>query len=387
MRPSVSLLLLLLPAIASAEPYRIRADALALAQAPSGLLLVESEANPLQAIGAEAVVWTGTESPNGDVLVALLRARDPDGRGELRAGRMILSTGAVRPVQIDGLWARGRTPWGGNLEVFGGAPVVPAFGERSFDWLLGTRASFVRDELGTVGVSIFEQRDRGRLAHEEAGLDAAASPVHWLDLTSTLAYDLLTPGIVEARAAAAARWAPLRIEAFAARRSPGRLLPATSIFAALGDVPSDRVGLDGQVQVAPRLDMGATGSVLVIDDTLGALLEARAVLRLDDRGAGALRGELHWSHAAATGWTGLRVALRLPLVERLTESCEVEIVLPQQDAFRQGRDRVWPWALVSLDYALAPRWEAAAAIELDASPEKTTEVDALARLTWRWERR
>ncbi len=94
---------------------------------------------------AEALVWTGDRggaaAVTGDVLVLTVRLREPHGYVEARAGRFVLATGAVHPVQIDGAHVIARAPWGSTVETFGGLPVVPRFGARSYDWLAGGRVA------------------------------------------------------------------------------------------------------------------------------------------------------------------------------------------------------------------------------------------------------
>ena len=88
----------------------------------------------------EGLVWAGTKpGVTGDVLVLALHLREPHGYGDVRVGRFVVATGAIFPVQIDGAEVMTRMPWGSSLEAFGGAPVVPRFGARAYDWLAGAR--------------------------------------------------------------------------------------------------------------------------------------------------------------------------------------------------------------------------------------------------------
>ena len=87
-----------------------------------------------------------------------------------------------------------------------------------------------------------QRRIRGDLANEEVGADVAAVPVTWLDFAARSAYDLGSSGVADALVSAAIRVEPVRIELFATHRSPSRLLPATSLFSALGDFPSQVAG-------------------------------------------------------------------------------------------------------------------------------------------------
>ena len=157
-------------------------------------------------LDAEALVWTGAgagePSSTGDVLVLMLRLREPHGYAEMRAGRFVLATGAVRPVQIDGVDAIVRAPWGSTVETFGGLPVVPRFGARAYDWLVGGRVAQRIANTATLGVSFVQRERTEKSPNKELGADLGRAPARWLDLAAFGAYDVESPGIAEARASA-----------------------------------------------------------------------------------------------------------------------------------------------------------------------------------------
>lgn len=382
-RVALAAFVTLWPAAAAAQPYRLRADALANVRPPAGLVVLEGRGDPTSFLRAEAVVWTGAEEAPGDdagpgdALVALVEARDPGGRGELRLGRFVASAGAVRPVHLDGAAARARLPAGFGLEAFGGLPVVPAFGARAYDWLAGGRVSQRPNDTFVTGVSYLHRRDHGRRSDEEIGVDLAVTPAEWLDVTSLASWDLLSPGLAEARLSAMARSESVGVEAFAIRRSPSRLLPATSIWSALGDVPSDQAGASATWHAFPRLDLGLSPSLRLVGGEAGLDATLRVVLRLDDAGAGAIVVEARRVDATDAAWTGARTALRVPLVASLSFSTEIEAVVPDEP---DGRGAWWPWGLAALGWRFAETWEAAAAVEASASPQDVRSVTALARV-------
>jgi hypothetical protein len=379
---------LVLPvSLAAADPLRLRSDAFLSAEPPVGLLVLQAENTERDWLDAEALVWTGVneldDRGTGDALVVTVRARDPQGRGEARVGRFIVATGAIMPRHIDGASARARSHWGTDLELFGGVPVAPRFGVDAYDWIVGGRVSHRLHNIGVAGISYVHQRDRGFIADEEVGLDAAATPTKWLDIAARAAVDIVDdPGISDARLSAAAKRGAWRFEAFGVRRSPSRLLPATSLFSALGDVPSDELGLGTRWRAAPRLDVWMSLAYRGVDDSHGGDARARASLRLDDKGKGVLMLELHRQQLDETStWSGVRAVARLPVAPRLVASTELELVVPDQS---HGRGSVWPWALGALAWQPAKDWEAAAAVEMRASPENTFAISSLLRLARRW---
>lgn len=371
------------PGAASGSPLRLRGDALASAEAPVGLLSLQADSKLRPWLTAEALVWTAVgDQDEADALVVAVKVRDPGGLGDLRLGRFVLATGALMPVHVDGALARVRTPWGFSVESFAGLPVAPRFGERRHDWLVGGRVSRATSDWGSAGVAYLHRRDHGNLSDHELGVDGALVPLPWLDLAGRAAYDLMSTGVSEAHASVAARRGAWRVEAFATHRSPSRILPATSLFSVIGDVPSRRFGASARWRAAPRLDVNASAALRLIDDEAGESLSARALLRLDERGDGALGLELRRERAPDAGWTGARGTARVPVGEALAAVAELELAVPDDG---RGRGDVWPWALVGARWAFAPDWDAAAAVEASASPEHSHRVDAMARISRRWE--
>src|SRR5262249_36569695 len=157
---------------ASAEPLRLRADALATTQAPAGLLTLEADGAASATTAAEAVGWTASDT--ADVLVIALRARTADGRASTPVGRVVATPRAIPPR--DGAAGRVRLPHRFDVEAFAGVPVVSGLATaRTWDWAAGARIARRLGDYGSVGIAMFEQRDDGRLSAEELGLDAGAA--------------------------------------------------------------------------------------------------------------------------------------------------------------------------------------------------------------------
>jgi hypothetical protein len=218
------------------------------------------------------------------------------------------------------------------------------------------------------------------LVTEELGADAGVAITKRADLGARAAYDLANPGIAEIALTASRRGKSVRTEAYAIHREASHLLPATSLFSVIGDVPSQRAGAVVTWKAAPRLDLIADAGGRKIDDDYGLELVGRARLRLDDRGTSLLGGELRRSGVADDEWTGIRGTARIALGNRLTASTEVELVIPDVD---RGRGRMWPWALGSISWDCGT-WQAAIAAEVSSSPEYASRFDVLGQLARRW---
>lgn len=392
-----------------ADPLVLAANALATTTSPAGLVTVSSNGAVTDHVSVEAVVWTGgggdlTGDFPGDVLVMVIRARTANGKASGQLGRYVATLGALRPLQIDGAGGRVQLPHRFAVEAFGGVPVLrDPTSSRAWDWAVAGRISRQLGDSGSVGIAYLQQRETGRLVSEEVGVDGGAAIGEHDDVAAKVAYDLANPGVAEATVTASRRRRALRGEVFATYRAASHLLPATSLFSVLGDVPSELVGMTVTWRAAPRLDVigslavrHADGSpidgptpviALAMREAIAPIAGStapegflRAKLRLDDRGASVVGAELRREGVGAVGWTGARGSARIALPHALTASTELELVVPDHD---RGLGRVWPWALAALGWTHGP-WNAAIAVEASASPSDRRRIDALAQLGRTW---
>jgi hypothetical protein len=364
----------------------MRADAIAEARAPAGLVVLQGEDREHPWFDAEALVWTGSTSGlsgvrgelAGDVLVLTLRLREPHGYGEIRGGRFVFATGAIRPQQVDGISAVGRLPSGLAIEAVSGFTVAPRFGGHEADWLTAGRLSQKLGSRVTAGASYARQNSREGVSSEEVGADMAAIPCAWLDIAGRAAYDMPSSGFADALVSAAARFDLFRVELFGTHRSPSRLLPATSLFSVLGDFPSDTAGTTLRWEAAPRLDLLASVAGQDVGGDLGGYAWMRSTLRLDDRGDGSLGLEVRRQQVSTVRWSGVRAVLAEPLGAHLRASSELELAWADNPA---GRGSAWPWGLLAMAWRSGSGWEAAAAVEAGSTPQYRFEVNGLLRVS------
>jgi hypothetical protein len=377
-----------LSAPAHAATYRLRGTAYGQAQAPTGLVALEGDAQPNDWVQIEALIWAGAKElgTEADALVAAVRLHDPLHRGDLWLGRQVMATGALRPVHLDGARGLVRLPWHMTVEAFGGLAVTPrlALADEAYDWTAGGRLAQSLPGWGTLGVAYLHRRDDGRAIDHEVGGDLWLTPLKGLDLTARAAYDLQNPGLSEL--IGSVRWSvssDWRVELVTTHRSSARILPATSLFSVLGDVASQYLGGRVRWRAAPRLDVIAEGGARRLDDVVVENARARAVLRLDDLGRGALSLELRRQGAPDdAGWSGVRTTLRLPVAAKVDLAMEAELIRPDRPA---SRGELWPWGLVAATFRPTQAWDVALAAEGSATREKEASFDVLARVTYRWE--
>src|SRR5262249_51490094 len=148
-----------------------------------------------------------------------------------------------RPIHLDGARALVRFPWKTSIEAFGGFPVAPRFDYRgTFQWTAGGRIAQTFGNSLVIGGSYLEQRQESARQFEEVGADVAITPNKNITSAAHIAFDAMNPGVTEAIASASVQNTKLRVELFSTHRSPGRMLPKTSLFSVLGDLPSTNIG-------------------------------------------------------------------------------------------------------------------------------------------------
>lgn len=367
------------------SPLRLRGDALVESRSPVGLLVLHGEDRPSSSVDAETVAWLGVadrgagENAAGDVLTLSVRVRDVRSGSELRAGRMVVSTGAVRPVHLDGARGLVRVFGGTTLEAFGGFPVARRFDYATFDWAAGGRLGQTVGDSLSFGASYLQRRSDGRRADEEVGGDVAFTPRPWLTAAGRAAFDVVTPGPTDILGSISVQNAYMRGELFTTHRSPGRLLPSTSLFSVLGDFASTNIGATARWRAFPRLEIVGTGFMQVQDDRTGAQGTGRATLALDDAWAGTIGVEARRVYVGDVRWSGARVVIAVPVTARVRVANEVELVVPDRP---RGRPAVWPWTLGAISYRIADAWEAAAGVEVSSGPTDHNVAVGLARLSW-----
>ncbi len=366
-----------------------------------GLVVLRGEDRRSPWIDAETVTWlggasspvggTGAPELTGDVLTLSVRMRDVASGSEVRAGRLLVTMGAVRPLHLDGARGLARLPTGTVVEAFAGAPVVPRFGWTSFDWAAGGRVAQVVRDVFVVGGAYQQRRTAGRPADEEVGLDAAFTPSPRVTAAARASFDLLSYGLTDALASVSTQTSPtmrqgsVRVEGFTTHRSPGRLLPSTSLFSVLGDFASTTTGATVRWRAFPRLDLVGTGGAQVQGAEWGGQGTGRAVLALDDDGDATVALEVRRVDIRDARWNGVRAIVYVPLSSRVRLGTELELVRPEpRTADLRDRDTIWPWALGSIAWRLSSGWDLAGAVEASSGPDGSRRTTALVRASWAW---
>ena len=319
-------------------------------------------------ISAEGLVWAGGRSPSltGDVLVLTLHVREPHGYAEARAGRFVLATGAVHPVQIDGAHVIARAPWGAMVETFGGLPVVPRFGARSYDWLAGGRvARASRERRGAGRVLRAATRVRGDLERRGrrrrgGGSGAVVRPRRVRRVRHHQPRhrrgSRVGGGALERLAVRALRIAASRPAGCCPRRRCSRCWATWR---------RRRSGRRCDGARPRRLDLLASGAGQDVAGGPGGNGWVRATLELDDRGKGNLGVELRRVDVPGTQWTGVRAIAAVPSAKAFATRRRSRLSRPTTPT-----DEAWRGRGASRRSRGGPLdgWEVAGALEASATP-------------------
>lgn len=350
-----------------------------------GLIALRGEDKVRPWLDVETSVWMGASrdpSVVGDVLTLSANMRDAQSGSQLRLGRMLVAAGAIRPIHLDGIRGVARAAGGTSAEAFAGAPVVRRFDYKVFDFAAGGRLAQSFSDVAVVGGSYLQRRTSGQTSDEEAGIDAAFSPRRYLTAAFRWAFDLNSRGTSEALASLSAQSRDARAEVFLTHRSPGRMLPSTSLFSVLGDIPATALGTSGRFRMFPRLELSASGSGQFQGTTVGGQGYARATLALDDVFDNIVAGEVRRVSFGESRWTGFRVLASKSLSKVFRLATELELVVPDRP---RDRGSVWPWGLVALGLRPSPRWDFALGTEASSGPQYRGELNVLLRGTYMFE--
>jgi hypothetical protein len=151
----------------------------------------------------------GTESDGGrtggDLDLAFLEYRHPEGNGEARLGRFFLADGAASDV-IDGVFVKGRIDPGFGASLFAGKPVERAIGGyEAGKSICGGRFFFASAGFAELGASFLQEKgdfpkvdgtpdDRTLVAG-----DLWLSPGGMIEFAGNASYSLATKGVAEQR--------------------------------------------------------------------------------------------------------------------------------------------------------------------------------------------
>jgi len=241
----------------------------------------------------------------------------------LTLGRQLVSGGAARVLQLDGVNATVMIGKGFGVTGYAGAPTVSRFNYPVGEFAFGGRA-FWRPSYGSeVGVSFLEIISGSVLSRQDLGLDA-----RWAILSNLWASASGILSLQEQRFADAdlnVHWQILpTVEVFAKGQhySPDLFLPMTSIFSVFAETNRDAVGGGVFWQTTPRLGLYGEYNRLWVDGGHGDEAELRATYRLTRKSTVGLNARFLF--VPVNGVTDLRAWVSYALSQRVRLTADVE---------------------------------------------------------------
>lgn len=197
-----------------------------------------------------------SNSWTGDIDVGYIEGSVRRERLSFRVGRHVVSGGAARFTAIDGATLSLRVLRGLTLTAYGGAPVTPRFAEYRGDVAAGGRLSYRFSPDTEVGASFHQTLDQGRMARQDAALDARFAATRRLTFLGYTLFSLREHRLAEADVSL--QWQPLarplvQVSADYRRTAPDLFLPLNSIFSVFSQETRDEFGGTVYVRPLPRL--------------------------------------------------------------------------------------------------------------------------------------
>ncbi len=312
----------------------------------------------------------------------------------LTVGRQLISGGAARVLQLDGLNATVLIGKGFGVSGYVGAPtrappvagpgvdayvqaptvtrgVVPlgnfAFGGRAF-W---------SPTYGTeVGISYNEILNSGAIARQDLGIDAHVGILSNLSLTASGVLSLVELRVADAQLGLSWQLLPtLELFVNGTRSEPDLYLPLTSIFTVFAYTERTAVGGGAFWKALPRLSFYGAYNQLWVDGGSGNQGDLTVTYRIASQSTVGLNGQL--LIVPINGYSELRGWFLQSLTDRVKLSADLDWQLLQH-AVNEGRDSVVGTASVS--WAIGSGWSAMLSGSVGTTPLYLTYYTVTARV-------
>ncbi len=245
----------------------------------------------------------------------------------LTVGRQLISGGAARVLQLDGVNANVVIGKGFGVSAFAGAPVVSRFNYPVGEFAFGGRAYWRPTYGSELGVSFVEILSGSVLSRQDLGLDG-----RWVILPNLSATASGVLSLQEARFADAdvtVRWQALPTLEFFVKgqhTSPDLFLPMTSIFSVFANINNDAAGGGATWQATNRLGFYGEYERLWVDGGVkGDQAEARVTYRLTRKAT--VGADARFLFVPVNGATDLRAWVLYPITQKIRLSGDLDWTL------------------------------------------------------------
>ena len=198
----------------------------------------------------------------------------------LRLGRQLMTGGAMRATQVDGITADGVIAHGVGVQGWAGVPVQPRFAQASGDFITGGRAFWRQGFDSEVGVSYVYALRKGYLARSDLGVDGSWTPVRPVTVSGVLQWSLEEGRLAEGRLQAL--WQvdkKLQLVGDVSRTAPDLFIDRSSIFAVFSEELRNEAGAEVVYRLLQPLSLEADFHWLRVEGGHGYRTGARATYR------------------------------------------------------------------------------------------------------------
>ena len=276
----------------------------------------------------------------------------------LTLGRQLISGGAARVLQMDGVNATVAIAKGFGVTAYVGSPVVSRFNYPVGELAFGGRA-FWRPSYGSeIGVSFIEILSGSVVSREDLGLDG-----RWVILPNLAATASGILSLREERFADAdltVSWQVIpTVEIFvkAQHTSPDLYLPLTSIFSVFSNINNDGLGAGVYWQALPRLAFYGEYQRLWVDGGNGDEAELRVTYRITRKATVGLDVRFLYvpidGVVPANGINDFRAWVIYPLTPKIKLSADVDWTILHNE-LNQGDDSLVGTG--SVNWAIGSGW-------------------------------
>jgi len=294
----------------------------------------------------------------------------------LTFGRQLVSGGAARVLQLDGLNATVAITKGFGVTGFAGVPVVSRFTYPVGEFAFGGRAFWRPTYETEVGVSFLEILSDGVLSRQDLGMDGRWAILPNLSVTASGILSIQEASFADADLSVFWQVLPtLELFAKGQHSSPNLFLPMTSIFTVFANTNRDAGGGGVFWQALPRLAFYGEYQRLWVDGGHGDEAEVRATYRLARKSTVGVNAR--FLYVPANGVTELRAWFLHSLTPRIKLSADVEGTL-LKDAINAKRESIVGTG--SAVWAIGSGWSAMLSGSVGATPFFQTIATVTARI-------
>jgi hypothetical protein len=265
-------------------------------------------------------IYTGS---TGDIDLLYIQGALFNRHLSLTVGRQLVSGGAARVLQLDGVNATVMIGKGFGVTGYAGAPTVSRFTYPVGEFAFGGRA-FWRPSFGSeIGISFLEILSDSVLSRQDLGVDFRWAIAPNVSATASGIYALQQQAFADADLSVHWQILPtLEVFGKGQHATPDLFLPMTSIFSVFTNTNRDAVGGGVFWQVQPRLSFYGEYNRLWVDGGNGDEAELRGTYRLARKST--IGVSARFLFVPVNGVTDLRAWFSHTLTERIRLSADVE---------------------------------------------------------------